>query len=684
MVRQLIAVGLIAFALLAFAAGPVMADRLGGAYRGPYQDNITEKEIPETGTSDTGGSDAPAPDSGDSGGGDSGGGDAPTGDGTSGGGSGGDEGGGDEGGGDEGGGDGGAAPPPSATPGSGGDDGGGDGGGDTPISPGGDTTGPSGSIGPNPLSGRTSGKTAVEDVFAYWPFWFEHNKEWVLAEILRSRAEGMGVSPGSSVWYFAGGQEGEKRVPISGETKKDVILPLLIEATTHGNPWIRDAAVIALGKLGLPEVVDPLKERARRDKDYDIRQDALLALGLSGQKEAMDPLLQALGVDRLRAYAALGLALLGREEALPVLLKEYKEQQRARDKETAACLAVAIGQLGDEKAVGALAAPLKSTRGDNHLKVYICHALGKIGGDEAKKWVLRALSSRDQGVQAAAVLALSRWEDKTVINELRGRDGLKSGNRMATLFSLISLGKIAQGLDLKDPKRKMIGIDVIEWATKPMKDKYRAMYGALAMALMGDESSNQFFVEMLEDDNRRKFSSENHSAIALSAGLLQIETVARDLREIVARKTYEADYRGYAAFALGVMGDTKSKELIRDALQESRQKHELLRSGAWALGMLGGPSDIDLLIDVIEREGPGLHAARGAAALAIGMVGDATSVEKIIEAYQKGSDIPTKAFLLAGLGCLVDASTAPRIPQLFGNVHYRREYPVVRQVMSIL
>ena len=53
MVRQIAAVGLTALALLAFAIAPAMADRLRGAYRGPYQDNIRDKETPETATSET-------------------------------------------------------------------------------------------------------------------------------------------------------------------------------------------------------------------------------------------------------------------------------------------------------------------------------------------------------------------------------------------------------------------------------------------------------------------------------------------------------------------------------------------------------------------------------------------------------------------------------------------------------
>ena len=48
---------------------------------------------------------------------------------------------------------------------------------------------------------RAEGRV-IEDVQAFWPYWFEFNKEWILAEKLRERRSRSPLSENSSVWWF--------------------------------------------------------------------------------------------------------------------------------------------------------------------------------------------------------------------------------------------------------------------------------------------------------------------------------------------------------------------------------------------------------------------------------------------------------------------------------------------------
>jgi len=337
MVRKLILAGGVLVVFLALSIGPVQAGRLGGAYRGPYEDNqVTKNDLSQDVTS-TGKAEPPKA---SGSGGDTGKGDAGAGDGS----------GGDTGGGDTGGG---STPPPgdAAPP----TDSGGAGGTATKEPPKPDK-GQSGLD--NGGSGR-SGKTAVEEVLAYWPFWFEHNKEWLLEGIFRERSARAKVSPESSPFQWLRGFGAGVRTPVTEEQRMKVILPLLRKFSTHESSWVRDAAVLALGKLGVPEAVQDIAARLQ-DKDPDVVEDACLALGLTRDKAALDPLVSSLNnVDR-RPYAALGLGLLGRTEAVPALLTAYADAYRAPAGDTralsaASCIAIALGGIGDQAVVNDLA-----------------------------------------------------------------------------------------------------------------------------------------------------------------------------------------------------------------------------------------------------------------------------------------------------------------------------------------
>jgi HEAT repeat protein len=650
MARRIVAIGGAVLALLLFTMGTVQADRLGGAYRGPFEDDVQQKEettqevTPESPsgeaapTKETGGTD-------DSGG-------MGTDDGS---GSGGDD--------DT------TSPPPSGD-----DDGAGMEGGDTGTekqAPTGDSSGAgnTGGLGGSKIGvGPGGGKTRQREVLAFWPFWFEHNKEWLLADHLKRRAAGASIPVVSSCFYFTAPGNSRVITPINEDVKLRKIFPMLVEASTdRESPWIRDAAVFALGKLGAAEGVPTLVDRVYKDTDAQVREDALLALGLTRQKAAFEPLMKALGDPRYKSYAALGLALLGHKEAVGPLLKEYKALVRVRDQKTASCLAVAIGALADESHVDELADPIRKP-GNDKLKVFICQALGRIPGDASEVWLMRALASKDDEVKAAAILSLAEFPDKQVFSRLTG---VKTSNRMAKVFTQVALARFALDLDDKDKMRRHIASTLNDAAEKPGKDEYVAMYATLGLAMMTDPIATGFFLESLHGDSK-KFSLENRSAMVLALGFLGSPEAAVILRHKLKTSVGEPELQGYAALALGLMGDMGSKEAIRDELSDTRGKAQLQRPACWALGLLGDRDDVNVLISVLKREGPGRHSVRGAAAIGIGLIGDASAVDKLLKIAKRDRNTSNRAFAIAALGCLIDKDPVPRLPQLFKNTHYRK------------
>jgi HEAT repeat protein len=112
-------------------------------------------------------------------------------------------------------------------------------------------------------------------------------------------------------------------------------VPELIAATEHGDWWVRDTAVEALGDIGLQarEAVPSLVERLE-DESLQVRRHASEALGMAGQKgPAAVPALS--GVLRQddevgRRNAALALARIGpsAHDAVPALKEALGDDDR--------------------------------------------------------------------------------------------------------------------------------------------------------------------------------------------------------------------------------------------------------------------------------------------------------------------------------------------------------------------
>ncbi|MHC4471172.1 MAG: HEAT repeat domain-containing protein, partial [Planctomycetota bacterium] len=189
------------------------------------------------------------------------------------------------------------------------------------------------------------------------------------------------------------------------------------------------------------------------------------------------------------------------------------------------------------------------------------------------------------------------------------------------------------------------------------------------------------FAECLAADRRKKYMHAVHSAMAMALALTGDGRANRDLREIALRGNFEPDYRGYAAFALGILGETDVKEELKREIQAEKRR-EMHRSGCWAVGLLGDRRDVPWLVESLGRENA--HHVRGAAAIAIGLIGGDAAVEPLVKMAREDKDPTNRAFAIAALGCLVDREPLPRTARIFRNVHYRIRFPILRQVLSIL
>jgi HEAT repeat protein len=502
-------------------------------------------------------------------------------------------------------------------------------------------------------AGTPHGKRAMIDWRKFWMFRFEHQKETILADrivALRKRA---------------------KR-PTAKNIEKTV-LPVLHEAMTHPSSWVRDAATLALGKIGAKTSLPYLVARMR-DPDAQVAEDALLALGLFRDAAVIPHLTKVLAgkARRRAAFAALALGLTGDPAAKKPLLLAWRTalDRTPVDEPLTACIAVALGAVAGEGDVGEIATPLSRPRLDT-LKTHVFQALGRIGGRDAKRALLKATAKARFPVRPGLALSLGRFPEKAVVARLLGKDGVLNGDSATGSAALVSLARIAANRRPLDSLRKKSVTALSKRAECPQKNLYLAMHATLAQGEFGLKESVPYCLEHLSSELREKYRDANHSAMAMSLGLLREAKAGPLLTAILAWPRIDQDYRGYCAFALGLLGDRANMLAVRHAVVTEPNRPDILRSGCWALALIGGKNELPVLFTVLKRNEEKTHHARGAAAIAIGLLGDDETLADLVGIAGTDDDHTTRAFAIAAIGWLCDRDEVPRLPRLFAGLYDR-------------
>jgi len=671
---------LFVFAVLVVALGyaaPAQAERLYGNYRGPSDAKSADTSQDESTGSESEEMDSSGPSGGDSGdesggigsGGESeggGGGESEGGGGESEGGGGESEGGSDIGGG--------SGDSEGDSAGGGGDDGG------SSLGGGG---------GPGGGGGRPGGKggASATEEFELVSWFFEHNREEFVYRVASERNRRLQLPLGTSAAVFTRLSRDQRvRTPVSTEDR-DRIFDILKTATIDKQSVVRDAAVIALGKLGTPQSVAVLLERLRLESARDVKQDTILALGLTRSPEVVEPLIAELKDRRMVAFALMGLGLTGDlEKAAPAVL-EYFEVGLKRGRagpEDLACAAMALGALRYEPAVPALAKSVKSRKVKEVVQIYACVALGRIGGDDSKKALMGAADGKGVNTRRAAVLALGGIPQSDVLKFLTGKNGMKSNaDALKAGFATISAATIME--QLPESEWKKTPALIREIATSPAKSCLKSQYASVALAIFGGFDSNirRFYAENL---GNTAFDSDVLSSIAMACGIGNLTGAEPMLEEIAGSVSRDPKLASYAAMALGMMGaggPDRARQLRK--IYNDVERDDVRRGAVLSLGLVGDRSDVKFLIHVIKQPEDKWLAryTRGSAVVALGLIGDGESVAKIQELLSN-HDARTRAFAITALGHLADKDETPRLPTLFGRNNFRVEFEAIKAVMGQL
>jgi aminopeptidase N len=221
-----------------------------------------------------------------------------------------------------------------------------------------------------------------------------------------------------------------------GNIRSERAFTALVKARKIDHPKARRAVANALGQFRGDEAADALAPLLARDASYFVEAEAALAIGKTRSKNAHSLLVTALQKDSfneiIRVFAFRGLAELGEERAIPLLM-EWTEYGRPVFAREAAILALGKLGQGDRKVCSRLIELLDDK--NFWARLAAIRALEELH-DSTALAALQRIASQDiegrlKGAATQAVRAISENQERSVqLRELRGEiEGLRESNK---------------------------------------------------------------------------------------------------------------------------------------------------------------------------------------------------------------------------------------------------------------
>lgn len=152
-------------------------------------------------------------------------------------------------------------------------------------------------------------------------------------------------------------------------------------------------------------------------------------------------------------------------------------------------------------------------------------------------------------------------------------------------------------------------------------------------------------------------SPEERTAMALALGLIEDGAARGPVLELFEGPGSD-DVRGTFAVALGLLRARTASGVLADTVRESRFRPGLLRDASVGLALVGDKDAVPLLSEELATAGS--LASQAALCAALGTVGDARAVERLVAFLE--DDAPSaraRAFAAAALGNVADPSPLP-------------------------
>ncbi|MBD3209855.1 hypothetical protein GF318_00555 [Candidatus Micrarchaeota archaeon] len=367
-------------------------------------------------------------------------------------------------------------------------------------------------------------------------------------------------------------------------------VPYLLDALQSRKKLARANASMVLGTIGGEDARKALAGVSENDPDGYVRNSAKNALRFC--TETIPALLSSLGdsENKIRAAAA---RKLGETGVNPFVYLEIALMlEKPNPPEAREGAAMALGELGDERAVRPLVAALDDENAE--VRISALEALGKIGDSSAVPELMQSLEDYDWRVRQKASLALKKMK---ITEEQFGR-----------LLSMLSKGETAEkragaAMALGELRRTR----AIPALKNAMKDKDTEVRTAAAEAL----AKIRDIALLTENLGSKDFSVRSQAVKDLAGiGSAAVQPLLQALDSGNPRT------RAAAAKVLGEICDPaavpKLIRLLEDPVSGVR------KNSAQALGNIADPRATKALASALERENDEIRAVISRALVRIG------------------------------------------------------------------
>ena len=542
------------------------------------------------------------------------------------------------------------------------------------------------------------GTVAKLDGAILWSWYWEHNKDrWIARSTERSR-----VASGSAYYWFGSGAKFPPRaiVPVSARQRFEIWKALRTHLTPkkEKSQAVRAEACIAMGRLvRIPiEPKDKVERKSNnwvvrdltgviaRESDQTIRRAAILGLGISGDPDAGAFLMGAysdLNVKE-RPYALVALGLIRHLPAIPMLLDHLPPGGRgkATDEQLASIHAIglyglaAIEELNKDSRNGvARIAELVNLRGSQPTVMQAVATLGRL--QQQRQIVERAVrGSKSINIQWTSLLALSNFtaneRDAAAAAKLLQQNSTK-GKGQSRNFAILALGDQASRLDINSKVRASI-LAFLKSKALDTKNNYIRACGAIALGMAQDRTAIDPIARLLDDSTVDDYVI---GAACVALGLLGATDHADTLlKNVLSKKKWKADARGYALLGLALMGDTtRMSEIRRHA--GLKGPSETSRQVPLAIGVLGDRGHVRQLMNYFAKgwKAQKLHTVSNAA-FGMGWIKDQSAVSRLIRRLGRAQESSVRAMSAIALGYIGAPQRISALSRCYENISYRNKF----------
>jgi len=554
------------------------------------------------------------------------------------------------------------------------------------------------------------------------------------------------VTTGSDDFFLGHGQQDQGPVNLAPDetTIRGTIVPALLKALrTERHNDIVTGAMLALAKIGDVDTESGESlfvkefERFLGDPIQEIAETAAVALGVLGDERSIATLEDLLrdtprgralvgseaGVaTRTRAFAAFGLGQIGhhmseaetRQRIVDVLWDVCESPKgNTRDVKVAAILSLGLVPLDPADTWPLEEEPPAGPPTTRQAQVDYLIDFFLDERDPDRKDLVRAHAPRsivllmeqldDPALKLRVVKALAPYVKKfgKGVRELRmsaslayGMLGDLDGDEADALirerlidasadtepqvkrFSLIALGQV--GGRPGSGAESMIGIEDVRAHLQRQITRGKTPvkpWAGLAIGVMerGQLDAGQLqspgTMEALRTALRESRSRIPVGAYAIALGIAQDREAVPELLEKLDSMS-DDEARGHIAIGLGLIGAQEAREPIQRVVADSEYRGELLKQAAIALGLLGDKTTVGDLIDMLN--GAKTLTTQAAIASALGFIGDQSSVEPLV-ALLEDTELTDAArgFAAVALGVVADREPLPFTAKFAKDINYR-------------